>query len=132
MPMKTISTPMPTTREGSIVVPISSDLDRHDAANDQVADEDHERADDNQDPADDAGEHRLEVSRRDEEHERRQQDRQGGDDRARRASLRRQGLDLALDPHSLADRVRDVVENPGQLPTTRPVNREPPAPPAQI
>src|SRR5207253_9606431 len=87
IPMKIISTPMPTTSARSIVVPISLDLDRHDAANDQVADEDHERADDDQDPADDAGEHRLEGGWRQEEHERREQGWQGRDERGRSTRL---------------------------------------------
>src|SRR2546428_9835332 len=110
MPMKNISTPPAQISASRSVVDMKLDLDRHDAANDQVADEDHERADRDQDPADDAREHRLEVGWRHEEHEHREQDRERRDDAARRASLRRQGLDLALDAHSLADRVSDVVE----------------------
>src|SRR5437660_3059953 len=123
IPMKIISTPMPTTSARSIVVPIFLDLDRHDAANDQVADEDHERADDDQDPADDAGEHRLEVGWRHEEHERREQDWQGRDDRARRTSLRGKSLNLAFDSHPLADRIGDVVQDLGQVATDRAVDR---------
>src|SRR5450759_4969593 len=68
-PMKIISTPSPTTTARRRVVLISSYLDRHDATNDEVADEDHEGSDGKQDPPDDALEHRPEVTWSDEVHE---------------------------------------------------------------
>src|SRR5450759_909727 len=68
-PMKIISTPSPTTTARRRVVLISSYLDRDHATNDEVADEDHEGADGEQNPADDALEHRSEVGWSDEVHE---------------------------------------------------------------
>src|SRR5438034_5539705 len=122
--MKIINTPSATTpARSSVVVFMGLDLDRHDAADDQVADEDHERADGKEDPTDDASEHRLEIGRRHEEHERREQDRQRRDDGARGFGLRGQGLNLALDAHPLPDCVRDVVQDLGEVATDRAVDR---------
>src|SRR5712672_2580772 len=113
-PMKIISTPRPANK-ASISGVISSYLDRDHATNDQVSDEDHERSKDEQPPTDDAREHRPEVGRRHEEQE--------GDQRARRARLRGQRRDLTLDPHPLADRVSDVVQDLSQVSTDRAVDR---------
>src|SRR4029077_11961505 len=122
--MKAMRMPTATTRPSrSVVLDIDLYLDRHDAANDQVANEDHEDGDDDQDPADEVAEHRLEVRGRHEEHERRQKHRQGRDDRARRSRLGGERLDLALDADALADRVGDVVEDLGEVATDRAVDR---------
>ena len=99
------------------VVFISLYLDGDHAPDDQIAEEDHETAYRDQDPADDAAEHRPEVGRGHEVHECREHDRQEGDQGARRSGLRGQGRDLTLDAHALADRVGDVVEDLGQVST---------------
>src|SRR4029077_7702794 len=121
MPRKMMKIPSPTAsaRIGSI----RSYLDRDHATDDQVANEDHEGADRDQDPADEVLEHRPEVGRGYEIHERGQHDRQGRDQRPGRASLRGERGDLALDADPLADRVVDVVENLGEVSTDRSVDR---------
>src|SRR6266568_9083712 len=121
MPRKMMKIPIPTAsaRIGSI----RSYLDRDHATNDQVANEDHEGADREQDPADEVLEHRPEVAWGYEIHERGQHDRQGRDQRSGRARLSGQGGDLALDADSLADRVGDVVQDLGEVSTDRSVDR---------
>src|SRR5713101_1447076 len=115
MPRKMMKIPRPTAsaRIGSI----RSYLDRDYATDDQVADEDHEGADRDQDPADEVLEHGPEVGRRHEVHECREHDRQEGDQSSRGSCLRRERGDLALDADSLADGVGDVVEDLGQVAT---------------
>ena len=58
---------------------MSSNLDGDHAPDDQVADENHERADRDQDPADEVLEHGPEISRRHEVHEHGQHDGQERD-----------------------------------------------------
>src|SRR5260370_31063105 len=99
--MKIISTPRPTTTASRTVVLIRSYLDGDHSPDDQVADEDHETADDQQDPADEALEHRPEVRRRDEVHEGGEHDGQERDQRSPPSCLTGQRRDLTLDPHSL-------------------------------
>src|SRR5260370_13797511 len=120
-PRKTMKIPRATTpaNKGSIWLYLDGDH----SPNDQVAYEDHESADRQQDPADDAAEHRPEICRRHEVHERREHERQGRDQRARRSGLSGQRRDFALDAYSLADRVRDVVEDLGQLAADGAVDR---------
>src|SRR5438093_3720175 len=120
-PMKTMKIPSPTTSASRGIIGLYLDVDH--SLDDQVAYEDHETADRQQDPADDASEHRPEICRRHEVHERRQHDGQGGDQRARRSRLSGQRRDLALYPYALADGVRDVVEDLGQVATDRAVDR---------
>src|SRR4029077_7482276 len=97
-PRKTMKIPSPTTRARRGIIGLYLDGDH--SPDDQVADEDHESADRQQDPADDASEHRPEVRRRHEVHERREDDGQGRDQRARRSRLSRQRRDLALDAYA--------------------------------
>src|SRR5713101_3720859 len=120
-PRKTMKIPSPTTSASRGIIGLYLDGDH--TPNDQVAYEDHETADRQQDPADDASEHRSEIRRRHEVHERREHEWQGRDQRARRSSLGGQRRDLALDAYALADRVRDVVEDLGQVATDRAVDR---------
>src|SRR5258708_28874695 len=122
MPMKIISTPSPTMRARSTVVPMS-DLDRHDTANDEVANEDHENADRYQHPAHEVLEHRLEVAGGHEVHEHGKDDGQERDDRARRARLGGQRLDLTFEADPFSNRVSDVVEDLGEVATDRAVDR---------
>src|SRR5258708_37091703 len=121
-PRKTMKIPSPTTSASRGIIGLYLDGDH--SPDDQVAYEDHESADGQQDPADDASEHRPEISRRHEVHERREHEGQSGDQRARRAGLGGQRGDLALDSYPLADRVRDVVQDLGQVATDRAVDRE--------
>src|SRR2546422_6516366 len=121
--MKIIRMPIPTTIARRRVVLISSYLDGDHSPDDQVADEDHENSDRDQDPADEVLEHRPEVRRRDEVHEYREDDRQEGDQGARRPRLGGQRRDLTLDPDALPDRIRDVVEDLGQVSTDSAVDR---------
>src|ERR1700693_3958989 len=102
-PMKIIRIPRPTTTARRRVVLICSYLDGDHAPDDQVAYEDHESADDKQDPAHDAGEHWPEVRRSDEVHEGGEHDGQEGDQGSRRPRLGRQRRDLALDPNPFGD-----------------------------
>src|SRR5258707_14973835 len=106
---------MPRPTASARMGTISSYLYRDHATDDQVADEDHEGADRDQYPADEVLEHGPEVGRRHEVHESREHDRQEGDQRAGRAGLRGERRDLALDPDAFSDRVRDVVEDLGQV-----------------
>src|SRR6266699_5622618 len=121
MPRKMMKIPRPTPRAS--IGSISSYLYRDHATNDQVADEDHENTDRDQSPADEALEHGPEVARRHEVHEGREHDRQERDQGARCARLRGQRGDLALDAHPLPDRVRDVVEDLGQVATDGAMDR---------
>src|SRR6266849_361123 len=107
-PRKTMKIPSPTTSASRGIIGLYLDGDH--APNDQVAYEDHETADRQQDPTDDASEHRPEICRRHEVHERREHEWQGRDQRARRSSLGGQRRDLALDAYAPADRLRDVLE----------------------
>src|SRR5690242_11270141 len=93
-PRKTMKIPSPTTsaNRGSIDLYLDGDH----SPDDQVTHEDHETADRQQDPADDASEHRPEIGRRHEVHERREHDGQGRDQGARRPGLSGQRRDLAL------------------------------------
>src|SRR6266849_9436955 len=120
-PRKTMKIPSPPTSASRGIIGLYLDGDH--APDDQVAYEDHETADCQQDPADDASKHRPEICRRHEVHERRKHKWQGRDQRARRSGLSGQRRDLALDTHALADRVRDVVEDLGQVATDSAVNR---------
>src|SRR5436190_10236539 len=120
-PMKMMKIPSPTTSASSGIIALYLDGDH--SPDDQVAYEDHETADCQQDPADDASEHRPEICRRHEVHERREHDRQGRDQRAGRSGLSGQRRDLALDPYALPDRVRDVVEDLGQVAADGSVDR---------
>src|SRR3979411_525227 len=76
-PKNMMKIPIPTAnaRRGTI----SSYLDRDHATDDQVADKDHENADADQRPTDEALEHRAEIGRRDEVHEGREHKWQEGD-----------------------------------------------------
>src|SRR5712691_11341209 len=112
-PKKMMKIPMPTANARTGI--IGSDLDGDHAPDDEIADEDHEGADRDQDPADEVLEHGPEVCRRHEVHER--------DQRAGRPRLRGQGCDLALDGNALADGVGDVVEYLCQVATDRAVDR---------
>src|SRR5436189_6440405 len=118
--MMTMKMPSPTTSACWGI--ICRYLDGDHSPDDQVAYEDHETADCQQDPADDASEHRPEICRRHEVHERREHDGQGRDQRAGRSGLSGQRRDLALDPYALPDRVRDVVEDLGQVAADRSVD----------
>src|SRR5713226_3418809 len=120
MPRKMMKIPMPTANARTGI--IGSDLDGDHAPDDEVADEDHEGADRDQDPADEVLEHGPEVGRRHEVHECREHDRQEGDQSSRGSCLRRERGDLALDADSLADGVGDVVEDLGQVATHRAVD----------
>src|SRR5712692_7650789 len=120
-PRKTMKIPSPTTSASRGIIDLYLDGDH--APNNQVAYEDHETADRQQDPTDDASEHRPEICRRHEVHERREHDGQGRDQRTRCSGLSGQGRDLALDAYALADRVRDVVEDLGQVAADRAVDR---------
>src|SRR3954452_8949694 len=109
----------PATRRGRS---IGSDLDVDDLADQHEADEHHETADREDDhagrkPQDGGwiGEHRVHEPGCRDEQEGSEADRQAGDDVARQALLRRQRPDLALDPDALADRVRDGVEDLGEV-----------------
>src|SRR5665811_1291459 len=105
---------MTTGRSG----PIALDLDVHDFPNEHEADEHHGQAHADQDdacrdPADVDGrvEHRLHEAWRDDEQEAGQADRQERHDIAGDSLLGGERSDLALDPHPLADRVRDRVQD---------------------
>src|SRR5258706_13499786 len=106
MPRKMMKIPIPTAsaRIGSI----RSYLDRDHAADDQVANEDHEGADREQDPADEVLEHRPEVAWGYEIHERGQHDRQGRDQRSCRTRLRGERGVLAFVVYTLSDWGCDV------------------------
>ena len=65
----------------------------------------------------------MKLRRRDEE-EAGEADRQEADDVTRQPLLRGEGLDLALDPDPLADRVRDRVEDLGEVATDRVLDRD--------
>src|SRR5450759_2973794 len=120
-PMKIISTPSPANSAST--AGLISYLDRDHTLDDQVTDEDHGASDDQQDPADDAVEHRPEIRRSDEVHEGGQHDWKERDQGARGASLCRQGRDLTFDPDPLANRIGDVVEDLREVSTDRSVDR---------
>src|SRR5258708_39222544 len=80
-PRKTMKIPSPTTFASRGIIGLYLDGDH--SPDDQDAYEDHESADGQQDPADDASEHRPEIIRRHEVHERRENEGQCGDQRAR-------------------------------------------------
>src|SRR5260370_24616042 len=103
MQRKMMKIPRPTAsaRIGSI----RSYLDRDHATDDQVADEDHEDADRDQNPANEVFEHRPEIGRRHEVHESREHNRQEGDQSSRGSSLRSERVALAPDVASLPARV---------------------------
>src|SRR6478672_618269 len=103
-------------------VGIGSDLDVDDATDEHEADEHHESAeqeehDPGRQPEDGwrVEEHRLHEVGRGDEQEPGEADGQEPDDVARQALLGRQRPDLALDPDPLANRVRDRVEDLGEV-----------------
>src|ERR1700674_2751469 len=116
-PMKIISTPKPAISANRSVLFNCSYLDRDHAPDDQVANEDHEGADHDQDPADEVLEHWPEVRRRDKVHEGGEHDGQEGDQGSRRSRLSGQRRDLTFDPYALADGVGDVVKDLREVPT---------------
>src|SRR2546430_17093293 len=116
-PRKTMKIPSPTTSASRGIIGLYLDGDH--SPDDQAADEDHETADRQQDPADEASEHRPEIGRRHEVHEGREHDRQRRDQRARRSGLGGERRDLALDPYALADGVRDAAQHLGEAATDR-------------
>src|SRR5260370_18292485 len=85
-------------------------LDGDHSPNDQIAYEDHESADRQQDPADDASEHRPEICRRHEVHERREHEWQGRDQRARRSGLSGHRRNPAPDASAPPDRGPEASE----------------------
>src|SRR5438046_10552483 len=87
-PMKTMKIPSPTTSASSGIIALYLDGDH--SPDDQVAYEDHETADCQQDPADDASEHRPEICRRHEVNERREHDGKGSDQSVGRLVMWRQ------------------------------------------
>src|SRR4051794_13429550 len=101
---------------------IRLDLDVHDLADEQEAEEHHETAEHQDDHAGRKAEdrrwiqeHRCHEARRDDEQDACEADRQARDHVTRQSLLRGERPDLALDADPFPDRVRDRVEDLGEV-----------------
>src|ERR1035437_2911468 len=115
-------TPMKAASAAAAARITSSDLDLHDLLDRRRTDGDHEDTDADHDVAEVLGQHRPEVRRRDDGEHAGHGERQAGDDDPRDARLRRQRADLTLDADALADRVRNGVEDFGEVAAADPLD----------
>src|SRR5260221_14054511 len=93
----------------------ASHSDPGDPAREVVAEHDHRSGEDEQAEAGAGLGHHSEVVRCQHVEDDAEADREQRDDPGRGTSLGGQGADLALDPDTLADGVRDVVEDSGEV-----------------